>query len=199
MMGQVGDGRAIAMRLQAAWKPTIVVTMLLFAGLLHYLVLTLPGLPYNNFAAENYFWREASAVLERVEGDLRQSTRQEPLVVGMSRFSVASSLAFYDRARGITNIRSQNMLGKKAVMFDVWYPSQAPTTRPIILVAAHRRELDERHWNGVALDQMLDHLGPIQSQEILRDGKLLRHVYYRIAQGYTGFPPAQVVDIADGT
>jgi hypothetical protein len=27
----------------------------------------------------------------------------------------------------------------------------------------------------------------------------LRHVYYRIAQGYTGFPPAQVVDIADGT
>ena len=197
MMGQAGDGRAFAMRLQAAWKPTIVATMLLFAGLLHYMVLTLPGVPYNNFAAENYFWREASAVVERVEGDLRQSTRQEPLVIGLSRFSVASSLAFYDRAGGITNIRSQNMLGKKAVMFDVWYPSQAPTTRPIILVGANRRELDEHNWHGVAFDRMLDRLGPIQSQEILRDGKLLRHVYYRIAQGYTGLPPAQVAGIAD--
>lgn len=199
MMGQAGDRRAIAMRLQAAWKPTIVVTMLLFAGLLHYLVLTLPGVPYNNFAAENYFWREASAVVERLEGDLRQRTGQEPLVIGLSRFSVASSLAFYDHAGGITNIRSQNMLGKKAVMFDVWYPSQPPTTRPIILVAAKRRDLDESNGNGAALHRMLDHLGPIQSREVLRDGKLLRHVYYRIAQGYTGLPPAQVVGIADGS
>jgi dolichol-phosphate mannosyltransferase len=173
--------------------------MLLFAGLLHYLVLGLPGVPYADFVAENYFWREASTVIELVEDDLRQSTGQEPLTVGMTRFSVASSLAFYDRDGGAVNIRSQNMLGKKAVMFDVWFPSQPPTSQPIILVGAKRGDLEGHSLDGVAFDRLLDRLGPIQSQEILRDGKLLRHVYYRVAQAYKGLPPAPIVGIADGS
>lgn len=76
-------------------------------------------------------------------------------------------------------------------MYDLWFPSQPPTTRPIILVGTNRQDLDEHDWNGPNFNTMLDHLGPIQSREVLRDGKLLRYLYYRIAQGYLGFPHTQ--------
>ena len=178
MMGQVGDRRDIAIRLQASWKPTIVLTMFLYATLLHYLILGLPGVPYINFVTGNYFWREASTIIERVEDDLRQSTGQEPIIIGMTKFSVASSLAFYDRDGGAMNIRARNMFGEKAVMYNFWFPSQPPTTQPIILVGRDRRDLNEHEWGGPDFDRMLVQLGPIQSQKVLQDGKLLRHVYF---------------------
>ncbi|MCA9499162.1 MAG: glycosyltransferase family 39 protein [Nitrospira sp.] len=192
MMGKIGDRRAIVIRLQAIWKPTIVMTTLLFATLLHYLVLGLPGVPYVNFLGKIYFWDEASMVVERLEDDLRRKTGQEPMIIGMTKFSVASSLAFYDRDGGAMDIRSRNTFGRSAVMYDLWFPSQPSTTRPIILVGANRQDLDEHHWNGPNFNTMLHYLGPILSQEVLRDGKLLRHVYYRIAQGYLGFPHTQL-------
>lgn len=196
MMGKIGDRRAIAIRLQTIWKPTIVMTTLLFATLLHYLVLGLPGVPYVNFLGKTYFWDEASTVVERLEDDLRKNTGQEPMIIGMSKFSVASSLAFYDRNGGAMDIRSRNTFGRPAVMYDLWFPSQPPTKRPVILVGANRQDLDEHDWNGPDFNTMLYNLGPIQFREVLRDGKLLRYVYSRIAQGYLGFPNTQVSAIA---
>ena len=181
------DQHPILARLQAVWKPTIVVTVLLYAVSLHYLVLGLPGAPYATVLAENYFWRDASKVIEQVEDDVRESTGQDPITIGMDKFSVASSLAFYDRDGGSANIRSQNMFGDEGVMYGLWFPSQLPLNQPIILVGRNPYDL-EHDRNGIALDKILFQLGPIQHKEIMRDGKLFRHVYYRVAQGYLGFP-----------
>jgi hypothetical protein len=47
---------------------------------------------------------------------------------------------------------------------------------------------------GKDLDPMLYHPGVIEYFEILRDGKPLRRVYYRIAEGYLGdwFSPRSI-------
>ena len=42
---------------------------------------------------------------------------------------------------------------------------------------------------------MLYNLGPIEHKEIMRDGKLFRHVYYRVAEGYLGFPEDPVTHL----
>ena len=158
---------------------------------LHYLVLGLPGVPYATVLAENYFWRDASKVIEQVEDDVRKNTGQEPITIGMDKFSVASSLAFYDRDAGASNIRSQNMFGDEGVMYGLWFPSQLPIDLPIILVGRNSYDL-EHDRDGHALDKIFNQLGPIQHKEIMRDGKLFRHVYYRVAQGYLGFPKGLV-------
>jgi hypothetical protein len=73
------------------------------------------------------------------------------------------------------------------VMYGLWFPSQLAISQPIILVGRNPYDL-EHDRSGIALDKIFKQLGPIQHKEITRDGKLFRHVYYRVAQGYFGFP-----------
>ncbi|MEO9062407.1 MAG: hypothetical protein ABI270_10260 [Nitrosospira sp.] len=77
------------------------------------------------------------------------------------------------------------MFGGAAVMYELWHPSERPTSRPIILVGTKRQEL-EYDSEGKPLERWLHQLGPMRSHVILREDVPLRHVYYRIAQGYSG-------------
>ena len=70
-------------------------------------------------------------------------------------------------------------------MYDFWYPSEPPTSRPIILVGMRSHEL-ARTRRIPDIDRMLVQPGSIQEQVAMRDGKPLRRIYYRIAQGYLG-------------
>ena len=96
MMGQAGDLSTTARRVRAAWKPTIAICLFLYAFVLHYVVLGIPGIPYK-FLSERYFWREATSEVEQIVAEVRQQTGQKPIVVGMSKWSVAAPLSFYNR------------------------------------------------------------------------------------------------------
>ncbi len=185
MMGQTEQVSVIMRRLQNSWKPTITLTLLFYATVLHYTVLGLPWTPYPSFVMDNYFWREASNEIENIEADLRMRTGKEPIVVGMNKFSTASELAFYDNDGGAMEVRSRNMFGGGAVMYDQWYPSQQPTSQPIILVGTKPQEL-EHDSEGSPLENWLHQLSPIYSHTLLRENIPLRRLYYRIAQGYIG-------------
>ncbi|SCX39584.1 glycosyltransferase family 39 protein, partial [Nitrosospira sp. Nsp1] len=187
MMGQAGDLSATACRVKAAWKPAIMICLLLYGFVLHYVVLGIPGIPYK-FLSERYFWREATSEVEQIVAEVRQRTGQEPIVVGMSKWSVAAPLSFYNRGDKPMEIRSRNMFGDSGAMYDFWYPSESPTTRPIIMVGIWRRDLE--HTTKIHdIDRMLLQPGPIQERVVMREGKPLRQVHYRIAQGYLGKNP----------
>lgn len=185
MMGQVSDRHTIANRLQSIWKPTIIASIFIYAFVLHYAVLGIPGAPYPDFT-KHYFWREATSEIEQIAQDVHRETGQKPIVVGVSRWSVASALSFYNHNGDKMDIRSRNVFGDKSAMYDFWFPSLLPTTRPIILVGMEYKHL-ERSRAGKDLDPMLYQPGPIQYRVIMRDNKPLRRVYYRIAQGYLGY------------
>ncbi|MDN5936593.1 MAG: dolichyl-phosphate beta-D-mannosyltransferase, partial [Nitrosospira sp.] len=189
MMGQTGDLRRVASGVRAAWKPTIAVFLVLYAFALHYVVLGIPGIPYAGFT-QHYFWREATREVQQIVENVQRKTGQKPLVVGMSRWSVASSLSFYNKNEGgePMDIRSRNLFGDKSAMYDFWHPSEPPTSRPLILVGMIPKEL-ERNRQGHEISPMLVQPGPIQKRAILREGRPLRKVYYRIAQGYLGIEP----------
>lgn len=183
MMGQTDHSGSITSRLQAAWKPTIAISMIAYAFVLHYVVLGFPGIPYPDFM-KRYFWRETTIEIEKVVENVQQQTGQKPLVVGMSKWPIASSLSFYNRKEPM-DIRSRNMFGDSGAMYQFWYPSEPPTTRPIILVGIEKNHLERGRW-GNDITHMLDQPGPIQSRLIMREDKPLRWVYYRVAQGYLG-------------
>ena len=187
MMGPAGDFGTLGRRVRAAWKPTVAVCLFLYAFVLHYVVLGIPGIPYG-ILSERYFWREATKEVEQITEEIRQRTGQEPIVVGMSKWSVAAPLTFYNRGDTPMEIRSRNMFGDSGAMYDFWYPTEPPTTRPIIMVGIWPRDLE--HTTKIHnIDRMLVRPGPIQERAVMRGDKLLRQVHYRIAQGYLGKIP----------
>ena len=186
MMGQAGDLSAAARRVRAAWKPTIMICLVLYGFVLHYVVLGIPGIPYE-FLSERYFYREATSEVEQIVAEVRQRTGQEPIVIGLSKWSVAAALSFYNRGEPM-EIRSRNMFGYSGAMYDFWYPSEPPTTRPIIMVSIWRHDL-EHTSNTHDIGRRLVQPGPIQERVVMREGKPLRQVHYLIAQGYLGENP----------
>ena len=187
MMGKTDNLQNITHRLQFLWKPSILITVLFYAFVLHYVVLGIPGVPYPTSITKHYFWRETTLEIEKIVDDVRQKTGQEPIVVGMSKWSVASSILFYNKGKNIMDIRSRNMFGDSGAMFEFWSPSQLPSTRPIVMVSMKRNRLEHGRL-GNDLSQVLDQPGPILFRTIIRNNKELRVLYYRIAKGYLGAP-----------
>lgn len=189
MMGQKIQISNITDRVNEYWRPTIVVCAFVYAFVLHYVVLGVPGIPYQVFT-EHYFWRETVAEIEHIADAVQSETGEKPIVVGMSKWSVASALYFYNKNGNDMDIRSRNMFGDSGAMYDFWFPSQGPTTRPIIQVGMKREHL-EHNRAGDKLGEMLDHPGAIQYRVIERYDTPVRRVYYRISQGFLGFSPNQ--------
>lgn len=171
---------------QRTWQHTIAICLLVYAFTLHYLVLGVPGIPYHLFT-EHYFWRETTYVVEQIAEEVRKQSGMEPIVVGMSKWSVASSLYFYNHARGDLDIRSRNLFGDSGAMYSYWFPSQLPTNRPIIQVGMKPAHLDQIR-EGDNLKQMLIQPGAVQYRTIHNNGIVLRRVYFRVARGFKGVP-----------
>lgn len=198
MMRQDCQLPAFIQKIQVAWKHTITVLLLSYALALHYVTLGIPGMPYPT-VMQHYFWKETTAEIENIVDEVRRQTKQEPLVVGMSKWSVASAVAFYNHPVEIPlEIRSRNLFDDSAAMYEFWYPSTAPIQRPIVLVGMKPKHL-EQDRKGQDIARMLDQPGPIQQKVILREGKPLRFIYYRIAQGYLGSPSQKENNSLDET
>lgn len=185
MMTQTGHLRSIAARIKAAWKPTIAICLFFYAFAMHYVVLGIPGIPYTGFT-EHYFWREATHEIEKVAEEVQRQTGQKPLVVGMSKWSVAAALSFYDNKETPMDVRSRNMFSQNAAMYNFWYPSEPPTSRPIILVGMRPWQIEHDIEGNDNITPALVQPGEVREIAIQREGKPLRRVYYRIAQGYLG-------------
>ncbi len=186
MIGQHGTFSKISDRLRAAWQPTIVLSLLAYAFVLHYVALGIPGLPYQ-FLAEHYFWKEATAEVEKIAEEIKQQTGEAPVIVGLSKWSIASALTFYSHHSLTSDIRSRNVFGEPAVMYNYWQASGEPIHRPILLVGMKQRAFDEFTQQDSNTETNLVALGETRSRVIYRsDGVPLRKLYYRIAQGYLG-------------
>ena len=183
MMGSVGNWRNITRRVVAAWKPTIVVCLFFYAIALHYVTLGIPGVPYKGFA-EHYFWQETAPEIEKLAAEIQHQTGQKPIVVGMSKWSVSAALSFYGNKADPMAIRARNMFHQSAAAYDFWYPSQSPTTRPILLVGMKPHQLEHDIHGVDNITPSLVRPGPTQELVIYRHKRPLRRVYYRVAYGY---------------
>ncbi|HNO75949.1 glycosyltransferase family 39 protein [Nitrosomonas mobilis] len=186
IMGQQDLFRKASTRLRAAWQPTIVISLMAYAFVLHYATLGIPGLPYQ-FLNEHYFWKETTAEIEKIADEIKQQTGEMPVIIGLSKWSIASALTFYSHHPLTADIRSRNVFGEPAVMYDYWQASGEPIHRPILMVGMRKRAFDELTQQNDSPEASLIAPGEINSRIIYRyDGTPLRKVYYRIAQGYLG-------------
>lgn len=186
------DLSSLSRKIKTAWQYTILICVFSYAFALHYVTLGIPGIPYHPRLTEHYFWHEAATEIKQITEQIRNESGKEPVIVGMSKWSVASALSFYMHGDVQWEIRSRNMFGDSGSMYEFWFPIQEPTDRPIIQIGMKRQDIEEiqiqtdRAKINVNTAEMLDQPGDIEVRAISRYGIPVRKIYYRISSGFKG-------------
>jgi dolichol-phosphate mannosyltransferase len=182
MMDKGIDVGRFAKAIRAAWMPTVIVMLLIYGAGLQYLVLGLPGVGYGkHIEAIPVGWRDLSAHVVATANAVRQQTGEEPLIVGMDRYAIASELAFYGGAQAKSGLATANshLFGGMGLMYGQWLPPKSQDGRDLLLVAWSPGELDDRFIRA-----RVERLGPIEDDVLMRDGLFIRHYYHRMAFNY---------------
>lgn len=140
--------------------------------------------------ADHYFWEEVARAIHAVELQTEARYNKKPVIVGLSKWSIASSLRFYDQDGYIENILSRNAIGKSATMYETWTDPTQWQGRPVIFVAINPNDLD-----ATLVHQHSRNLQPVQSRAIILNGIMehenttnastARTLHYRIADQYS--------------
>jgi dolichol-phosphate mannosyltransferase len=185
---QTGGTRGQGARawVRSAWAPTIIVLQLIYGVGLDYLVLGLPGVGYTRHTElVPVGWRDFGDQIHAIAQDAGKASGGEPpLIVGMDRYAIASEVAFYalDRTRSVSGTSSGHLFGTMGLMYETWFPPKKQQGRNMLLVAWNREDLAQ---DRVAASVV--RLEPIHTGSLMRGDELIRHYYYRMADGYRGF------------
>jgi dolichol-phosphate mannosyltransferase len=171
--------------IQAAWTPTIAAVLLLFGAYLYYLTAGLPGLGYSkHMELIPVGWRDFGRQVGETASEITARNGVAPLIVGMDRYAMASELAFYapyQRANAVTS--GTHLFGEPGLMYEQWFPAELQEGRMLLLVA-----WDPLQLAGERIESRVERLQPVSEGVLMRDGKLIRHYYYRVAYGYRKAP-----------
>jgi dolichol-phosphate mannosyltransferase len=177
-----GAGPAVRRWLRAAWPPTMIVMLLIYSAGLYYLVLGIPGVGYTRHTELiPVEWRDFGVQIEGIADALRAKHGDRFLVVGMDRYAIASEVAFYshDRSRSVAETSSAHLFDDVGLMYEQWFPANQQLGRSLLLVAWDPDQLAAAH-----LQKRVDRLEPIQEGVLVRDGRIVRRYFYRVAHGY---------------
>ncbi len=180
-IGSPPSARWLPRLLHAAWMPTILVFVVLYAAGLHYLVLGLPGIGYSQqIQLVPVGWRNLGDQIGEIENALEEQTHEQPLVVGMHRNFISSELAFYDPDRdGAQETAGPHLFGGKSLMYEWWFPKKLQEGRTLLLVSF---DADDLTHSSVL--RHVERLGPIEKGVFGKNGKPIRPFFYCYAVGY---------------
>ncbi|MFB3891086.1 MAG: glycosyltransferase family 39 protein [Phycisphaerae bacterium] len=164
------------------WMPTAVTLLLLYGGGLYYLILGLPGLPaLSGMDAIPVVWQETGDRIGSIERQVEADTGAEPVIVGMDRYATSSELAFYTRAYrdDPTEISGCHLFGSQSLMWQEWAGKSDAIGRNIILCDFARGGLTKP-----GLNEHFARLGPITAEPLVKNGKTVTYLYWRVGYGY---------------
>jgi dolichol-phosphate mannosyltransferase len=174
---------------QRLWVPMLVIVLLSYGAIFHYLAIGLPGVPYRQDKVQPVAWRQLGEDVRRIESEIEARTGEKPLVVGMDKYNLASELAFYRRKKGesvhsaVANTASRNLFGGGALMYEIWSPPDGYVGRTMILVGFKPAALSDE-----ALAEFAGRLGPLEERSVTKLGVPAGRYYYRVLEGYRGAP-----------
>ncbi|NTA13997.1 glycosyltransferase family 39 protein [Agrobacterium tumefaciens] len=174
----IKDGRTP--HLVAALKVGTATSTLLFALLLHYLALGLPFVGYSgSLRGLPVAWEEFVSDAELIKTQVVMETGVSPMLVGMDTYNIASELRFY-RGKGtaLSDITSQNFLGKNGLMFGVWASEFTSSPKAVIMYG-----LKESSLSADRLEGRFERIGPIRTRVVEKNAVAAGKFFYRVGYG----------------
>ncbi len=168
--------------IRAAWAPTLVALLLLYAAGLCYLVLGWPGVGYGaHIEILPVGWRDLSRQILAVAQDSQRDSGGYPVIVGMDRYAIASEIAFQGtRLQHATPLTSSaHLFQGVGLMYELWTPAASLAGKTLLLVG-----FDPHDLGGQFVEPRAARFGPIETIALERDGRPIRNMYYRFAYDY---------------
>jgi hypothetical protein len=168
--------------LRSAWPVTLICMLLFYGAGFYHLVLGIPGLGVTSHTElAPVEWRDFARQIDGITDDVRARYGDDLLVVGMDRYAIASERAFYsrDRSKSVAETSSWHLFGGMGLMYERWFPVERQTGRTLLLVSWDAGDLAAVH-----LQSHVSGLEPVQEGALVRDGRVVRRYYYRVAHGY---------------
>jgi dolichol-phosphate mannosyltransferase len=181
------DARLVFPKLQikSGWAHTIAAVLVLSGAALQYMTVGLPGISYRggtHLRDIPVAWREFGEQASRLEAEVRAATGQQPLLVGLDKYFIASELAFYSPShKGYEQSAGRNLFGPEgeSLMYGVWFPPIQQQGRNMIMFSFKPGDLENpdviEHFQSV---------GPIKMATVTRGQDSLGDYSYRIGYGY---------------
>jgi dolichol-phosphate mannosyltransferase len=160
---------------------TTAVSVVAFGLLFHYLARGLPLIGHTGeLRGLPVAWEEFGAQAERIKASVESETGRPPLLVGMDPYNIASELGFYSTGpNALENVTSENLFGRNGLMFDTWFSNRSSDGRDVIMVG-----VEEAPVSDDGLDAWFEAIGPVEQQEVRKNGVVVGRFFYRIGYGF---------------
>lgn len=128
------------------WPPTITISLIIYAVFLHYVVLGIPGVSYPSRMTRLTGSEDlASRILHLVNAEHVQSSSQPPVVTCLNKYWLASNLSFnLHRLDPELEVTSQQLFGRRALMFDLWHPPEEFIGRDLLVISGDAKDLTSK-------------------------------------------------------
>jgi dolichol-phosphate mannosyltransferase len=183
--------------LQRTWPPTLILLVLFWGALMHYLTLGFPGVPYPQAGDLGAMigWKDLGNQVEAIEDNIEKDTGVKPFVVGMDKNKIASELAFYRQRQGpydadrkneaVLETIGRHIFGMESLMFRYWFPENLQLGlqkkgQVLILVTRELQEIDRGRIGSKGWE-----IGEIKRLELKKNDVPVGVYYYTIAK-YSG-------------
>jgi len=186
--------RYLAALIQKLAIPITLATLCLYALLLHYLTLGIPGTEFPRGMARMAGWPQVARDVDQIAsglGGYAQGQKGNDIVaVGLNKYYITSKLAYYGTPEYLgkgkwLKVTGQHVLNERSLMFSYWDPENTLTGKTMILVTNKEQELVDE-----ALAPYFDRLSekavalPIVKNDFGIDAQPMDEYYYRIGYGY---------------
>lgn len=165
--------------LMKSWAPSLLLLIIAYGGLLHYLTLGLPGLPKTDLGAGYLGWSSVTQVVEEIASDIEEETGQYPIVAATDKWGMAAAMSFHGSEQLRQKITAQNLIGMSGSMWGYWFDETQSPAQPVLLVH-HKHSLIDEPW----IEEALIGVGPLQSRPVYSNQLQVQTLYYRLADGF---------------
>jgi dolichol-phosphate mannosyltransferase len=171
---------AFELAMRRVCVPTIAITLMVYGLVLNYLVLGIPGLGYAvSLPRAPVAWSEFGREAAGLTLEVKQATGDEPLMIGLDTYNVASQLAFYGNGAGDGNSIGRGILGRNSLMYEYWYRPEPLRGRPAVMFAFRRSQIVDP-----TLANHFTTLSDPMERDVTKGGKPAGRFYYRIGYNF---------------
>lgn len=186
--------RWIGVLLDRFTAPLLFILIGVYALLLHFISIGLPGVAFPGSAARLLGWPEVTRNMLSIQQQLPADDARV-IIAGMDKYFIASKLSYYGTEEFLgeghkLQVTGNHLVGDNSLMFDYWNPAAEFKGDTIIMLSRSESDLSDRR-----LKPYFEKLAPavkafpVYKNDFALPDRTIRDYYYRIGFGYQ---PAQL-------